>query len=71
MFRTQQSERPSRSVEDNALHEAGYGMHERGTNTGWVRSKSLYATAEKHPVIAAAVLTGAGSMIWNAAFKKR
>lgn len=71
MFRTQQSNRPSRSVEDNALYEAGYGMHERGTNTGWVRSKSLYATAEKHPVIAAAVIAGVGSMIWNSAFKKR
>ncbi|CEG22051.1 hypothetical protein BN1080_00971 [Planococcus massiliensis] len=36
-----------------------------------VRSKSLYATAGKHQVIAAAVIAGAGSLIWNAAFKGR
>lgn len=71
MFRTQQSNRPSRSVEDNALYEAGYGMHERGTNTGWVRTKSLYAMAEKHPVLATMAIAGAGSAIYNALFKKR
>ncbi|WP_235318371.1 SDR family oxidoreductase [Planococcus sp. CAU13] len=71
MFRTQQSERPSRSVTDNALYEPGYGMHERGTNKGWVRTRSLYVMAEKHPVLASMAIAGIGSALWNGVFKKR
>ena len=67
MYRTQQSNRPSRSVEDNALYRAGYGLHERGTNKGWKRSGSLYVKAQKHPILSAIAIAGAGSMIWNAA----
>lgn len=71
MFRTQQSERPSRSVEDNALYEPGYGMHERGTNKGWVRSTSFYALAEKHPVLASMAIAGASTALWNTVFGRR
>ncbi|RNF39871.1 SDR family oxidoreductase [Planococcus salinus] len=67
MYRTQQSNRPSRSVEDNALYRPGYGMHERGTNKGWVRSDSFYVKAQKHPVLSAVIIAGIGSMIWKAA----
>lgn len=71
MFRTQQAERPSRSVEDNALYEAGYGMHERGTHVGWIRSGSWYVKATKHPVLTAAAIAGVGSLIWNATVKSK
>lgn len=66
MYRTQQSNRPSRSVEDNALYRPGYGLHERGTNKGWIRSGSLYVKAQKHPVLSTIAIAGIGSMIWNA-----
>ncbi|QHJ70623.1 SDR family NAD(P)-dependent oxidoreductase [Planococcus halotolerans] len=71
MFRTQQADRPSRSVTDNALYEPGYGMHERGTNKGMVRKKSLYVMAEKHPVLASMAIAGISSALWNSIFKKR
>ena len=66
MYRTQQSNRPSRSVKDNALYRAGYGLHERGTNKGWIRSRSLYVKAQKHPILSAIAIAGIGSTIWNA-----
>lgn len=51
-FPSQQSDRPSPDQEDNALYRA-YGMHERGTHQGWIRSGSLYVQAEKYPVVSA------------------
>ena len=63
-FPTQQSDRPSRDREDNALYRAGYGMHERGTHQGWIRSGSLYVKAEKHPVLTTITLAGLGVAIW-------
>jgi short-subunit dehydrogenase len=49
-FPSQQSDRPSRDREDNALYHAGYGLHERGTHQGWIRSESWFVKAEKIPV---------------------
>lgn len=63
-FFSQQSDRPSRSREDNALYRAGYGMHERGTHQGWIRSGSWYVKAEKHPAIATMAVAGFGAAIW-------
>lgn len=63
-FFSQQSDRPSRSREDNALYRAGYGMHERGTHQGWIRSGSWYVKAEKHPAIATMVVAGVGAAIF-------
>lgn len=63
-FFSQQSDRPSRDREDNALYRAGYGMHERGTHQGWIRSGSLYVKAEKHPVFTAAIIASFGVAIW-------
>ena len=57
-YPTQQSSRPSRSREDNALYEAGYGLHERGTHEGMVRKGSVYVATAKYPV-ATAVAVGA------------
>ncbi len=63
-FPSQQSDRPSRDREDNALYRSGYGMHERGTHQGWIRSGSLYVKAEKHPAIATIIVAGLGTLIW-------
>lgn len=64
MYPSQHSDRPSRSREDNALYHAGYGMHERGTHQGWIRSGSLYVKAEKHPVMATVTVATLGAVIW-------
>jgi short-subunit dehydrogenase len=65
MYPSQQSDRPSRDREDNALYHPGYGMHERGTHQGWIRSGSLYVKASKHPVATTvAVVASLGVAIW-------
>lgn len=63
-FFSQQSDRPSRDQEDNALYRAGYGMHERGTHQGWIRSGSLYVKASKHPVLTTVAVAGLSVAIW-------
>lgn len=63
-FPSQQSDRPSRSREDNALYHAGYGMHERGTHQGWIRSGSLYVQAEKHPIFTTIAIASIGAIVW-------
>ncbi|GAB1539706.1 SDR family oxidoreductase [Scytonema sp. NUACC21] len=64
MFPSQQSDRPSRDREDNALYRAGYGMHERGTHQGWIRSNSLYVKATKHPLLTTVTVASLGIAIW-------
>ncbi|MRX74082.1 SDR family NAD(P)-dependent oxidoreductase [Bacillus lacus] len=64
MYRTQHDDRPSKPREESALYDPGYGMHERGTNSGWVRDKSLYVEATKRPVATALALAGIGASIW-------
>ncbi len=57
--RTQQSStRPSPSPEESALYKAGFGMHERGTHEGRIRSRSYYVKATKHPVVTALAVEG-------------
>lgn len=63
-YPSQQSDRPSRDREDNALYRPGYGLHERGTHQGWVRSGSFYVKAEKHPWLATLTVTSLGIFIW-------
>lgn len=63
-FPSQQSDRPSRDREDNALYRAGYGMQERGTHQGWIRSGSLYVKAEKHPVFTTIAVACLGAAAW-------
>ncbi|OKH43921.1 oxidoreductase [Calothrix sp. HK-06] len=64
MFYSQQSDRPSKDREDNALYKPGYGMHERGTHQGWIRSGSWYVKAEKHPLITTVALTTVALALW-------
>ncbi|BEV39504.1 SDR family oxidoreductase [Bacillus stercoris] len=65
MYHSQHAERPSNPREESALYEAGYGMHDRGTNKGWMRSRSYYTKATKRPIVSAAVV--AGLVAWAAA----
>lgn len=72
MFRGQQShDRPSQPMEAGALHEPGYGMHERGTNEGFVRGGSLYVKASKHPLVSTAAVAGLGMLVWTLTKKKK
>lgn len=70
MTRTQHAKRPSKPKEDNALYVAGYGLHERGTNVGWVRGRSYYVKAVKHPWITMLAAAGAGVLLWRLANKR-
>lgn len=63
MYPSQQSDRPSRDREDNALYHAGYGLEERGTHQGWIRSGSLYVKASTHPVLTTIALASFGVLI--------
>ncbi|WP_413286777.1 SDR family oxidoreductase [Bacillus mojavensis] len=58
MYYSQHAERPSKPREESALYHAGYGMHDRGTNKGWLRSRSYYVKATKRPAVTAAVIAG-------------
>lgn len=58
MYCSQHAERPSKPREESALYHAGYGMHDRGTNKGWLRSRSYYVKATKRPAVTAAVIAG-------------
>lgn len=69
MYRSQHAKRPSNPREENALYEAGYGMHDRGTNKGWIRSRSDYTKAAKRPIVSAAVV--AGLVAWAAVKRSR
>jgi hypothetical protein len=69
MFWSQRADRPSRRTGDSALHRAGYGLHERGTHQGWVRSRSYYLKAEKHR--RAGTLAIAGSAAALLALRRR
>ncbi|MEK4380233.1 SDR family oxidoreductase [Bacillus sp. FSL R5-0434] len=58
MYYSQHAERPSKPREESALYHAGYGMPDRGTNKGWLRSRSYYVKATKRPAVTAAVIAG-------------
>lgn len=59
MCYSQHAERPSKPREESALYHAGYGMHDRGTNKGWLRrSRCYYVKATKRPAVTAAVIAG-------------
>ena len=70
MYPTQHLDRPSNSPEESGLYHAGYGLHERGTKEGWVRSNSYYVKAAKHPAVTATAIAGAGALLLMAAKKK-
>ncbi|MFM7423607.1 MAG: SDR family oxidoreductase [Elainella sp.] len=63
-FPSQQSDQPSRDREDNALYRPGYGLQERGTHQGWIRSESFYVKASSHPLAATGILIGVGTVLW-------
>jgi hypothetical protein len=59
MYRSQHADRPSRRTGDSALHQAGFGLHERGTHEGWVQGRSYSLEAEKHPVLTPVLVAAA------------
>jgi NADP-dependent 3-hydroxy acid dehydrogenase YdfG len=64
MFHNQVSAtRRSRRREESALHQAGYGLHERGTHEGFVRGRSLYVQATKRPLLTALALACGGAAV--------
>ncbi|MBT2214948.1 SDR family NAD(P)-dependent oxidoreductase [Virgibacillus dakarensis] len=71
MYRTQHANRPSKPPEDSALYHAGYGLHERGTNIGWIRSGSMYVKAAKHPIFSTTAAIGIGVAAWAAMKRKK
>nr|WP_254660844.1 SDR family oxidoreductase [Bacillus sp. FJAT-27225] len=71
MFRTQHDDRPSNPREESALYKPGYGMQERGTNSGWIRERSWYVKATKRPLVTALALAGAGASLWAVTRNKR
>jgi len=60
MFWSQRSSRSLKSREDNALYLAGTGLQERGTHEGWIRGRSYYVKASKHPALTAMAVLGVG-----------
>lgn len=69
MYHSQHAERPSKPREESALYHADYGMHDRGTNKGWLRSRSYYTKATKRPIVSAAVV--AGLVAWGMAKRRK
>ncbi|MFC4402849.1 SDR family oxidoreductase [Gracilibacillus xinjiangensis] len=59
LYPTQHDNRPSNSTEESSLYHKGYGLHERGTNHGWMRSNSMYVKASKRPMLTLALVGGA------------
>lgn len=71
MYRTQHSDRPSKSKVDSALYHPGYGLHERGTNKGWMRRNSYYVKMSKYPLASAAIAAFVGAALWAAVSAKQ
>jgi hypothetical protein len=66
------ADRPSRCREESALYQPGYGLQERGTDAGHIRSGSYYVKATTHPVRTALAGVGlAASGAWAAAAASR
>jgi hypothetical protein len=62
MFRTRQEDKSLRPPEDDALDQAGYGLHERGGQIGWMRSGNIYTKASEHPVRTALATAAAAGL---------
>jgi hypothetical protein len=69
MFAAQHSGKPPRNREAYSLFRASNDLRERGGYEGHVRETSLYTEAAMHPLMAGALLVGAGlacASIWQA-----
>lgn len=71
LYATQHDERSRNPEKDqSALYHAGYGLHERGTNKGWIRNGSFYVKAVKHPVLSSVAAAGLGTLALAAVKRK-
>jgi hypothetical protein len=71
MFWSQLADRPSRPRSESGLHHPGYGLEERGTHAGHLRSRSYYLKAEKHPALVVAAVGTAATVLMLAASRRR
>jgi short-subunit dehydrogenase len=62
MYWSQQADRPSKSRDESALYKPGYGLHERGTQQGRIRSRSYLVKATTHPRRRDAAVLGAAAL---------
>jgi short-subunit dehydrogenase len=60
MFDQQRSDEPADYTRESNLHEAGFGLEERGGYKGRVFESSPYTQAAMHPLLASAIGIGAG-----------
>lgn len=60
---TQYANIPAKPREESNLHQAGYGLQERGINKGWRRSNSMYVKASKYPIFSRVIIIGLGAFI--------
>jgi len=70
MYPSQHLNKRSKPTEESALYKQGYGLYERGTNKGWIRSRSMYVKASKHPILTSMIVTGIGGIVWAAIRRK-
>lgn len=56
---------------NNNLYQPGYGLHERGTNIGWRRDKSLYLKLSKHPVMTTLLTASMAALIYRSIQRKK
>jgi NAD(P)-dependent dehydrogenase (short-subunit alcohol dehydrogenase family) len=71
MFWSQLADRPSRPRSESGLHHPGYGLEERGTHAGHLRSRSYYLKAEKHPALAVTAVGAATTVLLLAISRRR
>jgi NAD(P)-dependent dehydrogenase (short-subunit alcohol dehydrogenase family) len=71
MFWSQLADRPSRPRSESGLHHPGYGLEERGTHAGHLRSRSYYLKAEKHPALVVAAVGTATTVLMLVASRRR
>jgi NAD(P)-dependent dehydrogenase (short-subunit alcohol dehydrogenase family) len=70
MFWSQLADRPSRPRAESGLHHPGYGLEERGTHAGHLRSRSYYLKAEKHPALVVTAVGMAATVLLLAASRR-
>ncbi|KAB8127172.1 SDR family oxidoreductase [Gracilibacillus oryzae] len=63
LYPTAHDNRPSKPPAESALYHHGFGLHERGTSHGWIRSNSMYVKASKRPMLTLAIAGGAALAI--------
>lgn len=59
-------DREAKAPEEGILYHSGDNLHERGSNIGWERPRSLMVQVKKHPGITTVAVVGAGLLLLTA-----